>query len=476
MATPIVYDSGDSGAPQITIPAGAQVISTYQQIMNVIKTCLCSSAGSGATASSSITGGGVTNVTVSSGGSAYTVPPLVTFSGGGGTGATGTAVLGSGGTANQVVSVTINTAGSGYTSAPSVSFTPAAYGSKVSAGWTMAYDSSGDASNPRMAIRQPAGNQFYFRIEAGGLAGALGNALGTTTLQVVSAGTPAIGRRYLRVRGFETMSNVDTGTNMFPNLTQQPESASLSYYWCWAAGANSIASPASTITIPWTIVASDRFFYIRFFADFNTAGTDTCVATYFFGDLVSNLGTDAYHTVIHANSDLSTTTATAGTMTLPNSNTTAGTTQAQFKPFCSSGAQATPGTTPGTMFAVLSNLYVCRPYIQVGGPLNVGTHTDYYKCSDLWGLGNLDYPEKITGSLYVSKAFIHESTSGFLIRGTLPGLWIPNHSRPLSDLVTFAGTGPFAGINLLSLRNARGPNDLNSYNVLIQLSDWLAGP
>lgn len=65
---------------------------------------------------------GVTSVTITNPGSGYTSAPTVAFTGGGGTGAAGTAVLGEGADAQKVVSVTITNPGSGYTSAPSVGF------------------------------------------------------------------------------------------------------------------------------------------------------------------------------------------------------------------------------------------------------------------------------------------------------------------------------------------------------------------
>jgi len=65
---------------------------------------------------------GVDAVTVGTPGSGYASAPTVAFSGGGGTGAAGTAVLGTGADAGKVVSVTITDPGSGYTSAPTVAF------------------------------------------------------------------------------------------------------------------------------------------------------------------------------------------------------------------------------------------------------------------------------------------------------------------------------------------------------------------
>lgn len=61
---------------------------------------------------------GVMKVTVTNPGSGYSSPPTVVFSGGGGSGAAGTAVL----SGNTVASVTMTNCGSNYSSAPSVQF------------------------------------------------------------------------------------------------------------------------------------------------------------------------------------------------------------------------------------------------------------------------------------------------------------------------------------------------------------------
>jgi len=63
--------------------------------------------------------GGVSGVTVTTGGSGYVSGSVVSFSGGGGTGATGTAVV----TNGALTGVTITTPGTGYTSAPAMIFT-----------------------------------------------------------------------------------------------------------------------------------------------------------------------------------------------------------------------------------------------------------------------------------------------------------------------------------------------------------------
>ena len=75
------------------------------------------STGSGASATCVRSGSGIgSTITVTDGGSGYSVAPAVRFSGGGGTGAAGTATVSGG----AVTAITRTAAGTGYTSAPTV--------------------------------------------------------------------------------------------------------------------------------------------------------------------------------------------------------------------------------------------------------------------------------------------------------------------------------------------------------------------
>lgn len=73
--------------------------------------------------------GGIESVTITNGGTGYTGTPTVAFTGGGGTGATGTVTA----VAGVITNVTITNPGSGYTSAPTVVFTGAGTGAAGSA-------------------------------------------------------------------------------------------------------------------------------------------------------------------------------------------------------------------------------------------------------------------------------------------------------------------------------------------------------
>lgn len=66
--------------------------------------------------------GEVDTITITNAGTKYSVPPIVTFSGGAGSGASASAEVGSGG---SIIAITITSGGTGYTSAPTVIITPA---------------------------------------------------------------------------------------------------------------------------------------------------------------------------------------------------------------------------------------------------------------------------------------------------------------------------------------------------------------
>ena len=67
--------------------------------------------------------GEVSSVTVVNRGSGYTTVPSITFTGGGGLGASAIAILGTGTTANKIIRIDVIDGGTGYTTVPSITFT-----------------------------------------------------------------------------------------------------------------------------------------------------------------------------------------------------------------------------------------------------------------------------------------------------------------------------------------------------------------
>ena len=104
----------DTGVESVTITNGGSYAST-----GALPT-VSFTGGTGSGATGTVVGSGFINtVTVTAGGSGYTIPPLVTFTGGG-TGGAATAVLT---TTGAIKSIDVTNAGTSYLTAPTVSFT-----------------------------------------------------------------------------------------------------------------------------------------------------------------------------------------------------------------------------------------------------------------------------------------------------------------------------------------------------------------
>src|SRR5262245_30017438 len=105
------------------------------------------------------------------------------------------------------------------------------YGSNAAAGWAIEFT----GTNKRV-YRAPSGSRMRLRVSDTG------------------SGTEATG--YARVRGFESMSDVDTGTGPFPTDAQ----VSGGLYCAYASGASR----------PWILVADEKRFWFNTQADGTT--------------------------------------------------------------------------------------------------------------------------------------------------------------------------------------------------------------
>jgi hypothetical protein len=75
----------------------------------------------------------VVKINVTSGGSGYTVPPVITITGGTGHGATATCELGIDNNRDKVVAITVTNSGTGYNSSPTITIAPPAVGTTATA-------------------------------------------------------------------------------------------------------------------------------------------------------------------------------------------------------------------------------------------------------------------------------------------------------------------------------------------------------
>ncbi|UTQ79893.1 tail assembly protein [Xanthomonas phage HXX_Dennis] len=266
------------------------------------------------------------------------------------------------------------------------------YGSKAGAGWTKPFTGTNVA-----AFKTGAGsNGMYLRIE---------EPVDTNT-NYPSA----------KVRGYETMTDVNTGNGPFPAPSRLPNGL----FWYKSYSGSAAADPRQ-----WWVVASESFviFMIQTYPSQWSSSPGYYSELFMFGDLQNTGPNDAYATIILGE------TSTSG-----NSS--------QIWPMDSVNVASTR-----------SGLYMPRAYTGIGGEIQAGWHHDYVKSgvSD-WGSDSsyLQYPHGPDGALYMSPVWVHQpgGTNAAAIRGTLPGVWVPLQ-RGLARLDTFAGQGQLAGKNFL---------------------------
>lgn len=247
-------------------------------------------------------------------------------------------------------------------------------------GWTKPYTGTNLA-----AYRAPSGtNQFYLRVDD-------------------------TNANFGRIVGYESMSDVNTGTGAFPTAAQVSGGLYL--------------DKSSSGTRPWKFYSNGKIFYL--FIQYN--GTNWFVTM--FGDLESYKSGDAYGTVIVAQNVA----ATAG----------------------QNGAQLTSSVAGSAS----SGHYCARAYTQVGTSLAFAKFTDYVRSANGGTIGNsgMTYPSPIEGGLHLAPLWMAEGAAG--VRGLFPGFWCPLHNRPLTDGDTFSGvSGTISGRSFEAVDFSNGVN------------------
>lgn len=209
-------------------------------------------------------------------------------------------------------------------------------------GWTKPFSDTNKA-----AYRQPPGsNEFYLR--------------------VVDSGTA---QESSRARGYEAMTDIDTGTGPFPTVAQV------------SGDGVPLAKPVSAGSYRWYCVSDGKIFYL---AVSNSTSSSEDADINVFGDFHSFVPGDQYNTVLVA----------------PDYSYTV-----------SGGSH-----------------YVARPCTQNGSAVACVRNNGYaYSTGNSYvGYGNVPYPDPMTGGAALHPAFLDETVgSGRAIRGYLPGWWMP---------------------------------------------------
>jgi hypothetical protein len=246
----------------------------------------------------------------------------------------------------------------------------AGYGSKSGAGWTRTLSGS---STHQWIWTQGSGNSCILQLDDSA-------ATGTAT--------------YARAIGGKS----STGTFGIANITDPfPTTSQLSGGVYWPR------FPYSPATSPsrWACIATSKTFYFWNEGDGTNNGSTGYQQVFWFGDIDSFVGSDAYGTSIMGNT---------------------------------SAAQRTVVYT--AMGSNTVGLYLAGDYAQTPNattPSPAGIISDYYKNGAQANMGGTSaanaifYPNPEDGAAYLSYIYVQESvTGGNSIRGFLPGIWNPD--------------------------------------------------
>lgn len=257
-------------------------------------------------------------------------------------------------------------------------------------GWTKPYTGTNKA-----AYLMPSGtNQRYLRVDD----------TGTTSARIV---------------GYESMSDVDTGTGPFPTAAQM----SGGLYW----GKSSSGSAAA-----WIAVSDGALVYL-FMKYGGTYWLGGC-----FGDFESYKTSDAFNTIII-------------------------------------GETSAPGNTTNlddvtAVWSASTGHYIARSYTQTGTSITAGKVTDLSSANNAsaMGGGGMTYPSPVDGGLHLTPLWLSQASVAVGFRGLLPGLWNPLHSTPITHGDTFDGTGVLAGRSFEAITTFSG-------QMFIETSDTWGG-
>ncbi len=334
-----VYRSTDPNAPSLNGLVGS--------LINVLDACLVNGYGSLATTSLTQSGGIATVTTSVAHG--LTGTPKVLISGVTPAAYNGEYTI----TVTGASTFTYAVAGS-----PATASVQGTVG-KASSGWTKPYTGTNLA-----AYKQPAGsNGFYLMVDD--------NTTATSA----------------RMTGYETMSAVNTGTNLFPTAVQQS-----------GGGYLVKSNAASSASRDWTLICNGKLFYL--FVNQAAQAQWTTAVAFAFGDITTYKSGDAYHTII----------ITQDTVTSSSSNLLRLSTNAN---------------------TITAGHWMARTFAQTGTSVTCSKYTDAarsFASADM-GLSGVTYPNGADGAIILAPCGIGETVSH---RGILPGLWNICHPDPLS--------------------------------------------
>jgi hypothetical protein len=366
-----VFRSTDVGAPQLTGIAGSMIA--------VLDACLVNGYN---TKSVTITRSGET-ATVTSTAHGYVLDQVVEISGAAETEYNGLFKVASVPDANTFTVI--------VTGNPATPATGAISCKVAGAGWTKDFTATNLA-----AYRGPVGTTRYFlRVND-----TFGN--------------------LARVRGYESMTAISTGTGLFPTVAQF---AGDGLVW-WKSDASTSA------TRPWTLFTDGKCIHLVHHHN----ATSTYISLDTFGDIKSYRSGDVHNCIL-----------------IGSENTT---------------NAVTTNSAPGACYSLSlgsnsAGVFMARDYFGEGGSFapqkivngSFNSQITSTFTNNVFGSRGVRFPNPADGGLVVSKIFIGTPE---VLRGELPGVLCPMHFRPFSEEFRFDGQGELLGDSYMAVNVASG--------------------
>ena len=219
-----------------------------------------------------------------------------------------------------------------------------------------------------------------------------------------------------RVIGYETMSDVDTGTGLFPTNAQMSGGLYISK-----------SGVANGTSVPWVICGDGYNFYLVDAMASNLASYGW--ESFGFGDIKSEMASDPFGCLIIGSNGYSSTFPQGRLHHIDNTY-------------------------------ALTGHFLCRSWTQTGPSITAGK-TGATIAGTISGKGGFAYPHPLNNGFYISPIYVNDSSTYY--RGQVAGLYHPLHLNPFgANIVITANFSPI-GRTLYSIspgQSTNGPGEL----------------
>lgn len=226
--------------------------------------------------------------------------------------------------------------------------------------------------------------------------------------------------------GYETMTDVDTGTGLFPTSAQLNTGLVITK-----------SDVATSAARPWILVG-DGYEFLFFTNGYNQTSYSNQYDVFHFGDPASELLSDPFGCLIYGNTAL---------MGVP-------------------GANANAESTLITIgFAALPGHYYARSYTQSGTSVGATKVGNWGLCggnNNIGSYGLFAYPCPANNGLYISPLF---ASDGAVIRGQLKCIWQPLQNKPLGHAAIVDASASPIGRRLYSVKTTGYSQTLGEHHI-----------